>query len=200
MNPFAIMRFALRRTWDEYLSVIVLSALWLLAQVLIITGPPATAVLFAMARATREGAYWGAGDAWSAFRALFWPAWKWALPNALVIGIALYNLSTFWSIPGASWAALRVIWFVVLLILIGLNLFFWPFYLAASDRSLRNTYTNCVRFWLLHPGAGLVLCMACLVVIVVGVSAMLPVILGAVFWIALCAETAVGRSLALVTE
>ncbi len=142
MSPLAILAAATRRTWDEWLSVIILSALWLPAQVLVIPGPPATAVLFALARATYDGTYWNAADAWAAFRALFWPAWRWALPNVVVVGLALYNVSTFWGVPGATWTGLRAVWLLALLVWLALNLFYWPFYLAAADRSWRNTYAN----------------------------------------------------------
>lgn len=196
MSPLAILSAATRRAWDEYMSVLVISAAWLLAQVLIIPGPPATAALFAMARATHDGMYWNAVDAWVAFRAQFWPAWRWGLPNLLVIIIGLYNISVFWNVPGI-WAGLRWLWLAALLVWLGLNLFYWPFYLAAADRSWRNTYANCARFWLLHPLTAAVLLAVALVVGVAAVSTLLPVVLGAVFWLALVAETAVRRSLEL---
>lgn len=196
MSPLAILSAATRRAWDEYMSVLVISAAWLLAQVLVIPGPPATAALFAMARATHDGMYWNAVDAWVAFRAQFWPAWRWGLPNLLVIIIGLYNISVFWNVPGI-WAGLRWLWLAALLVWLGLNLFYWPFYLAAADRSWRNTYANCARFWLLHPLTAAVLLAVALVVGVAAVSTLLPVVLGAVFWLALVAETAVRRSLEL---
>ncbi len=188
---------AWRRVWDEYLSVLVLSAVWLLAQVLVVPGPPATAALFAMVRATYDGTYWGAGDAWAAFRAHFWPAWRWGLPNLLIFGIGLYNLSVFWNVPGSVWGGLRWLWVLVLLAWLGLNVVYWPFYFAAADRSLRNTFANCGRFWLLQPATAAGLTLLAAVVLVVGATTLLPVVLGAVFWLALVAETAVRRSLAL---
>jgi uncharacterized membrane protein YesL len=195
MNPFGIIAFALRRSWDEWISVILISALWLLAQVLVIPGPPATATLFAMARRTYDGEYWSAKDAWAAFKALFAPAWLWALPNIAVIGLALYNISTFWNLPGGVWGGLRVVWLVGLLVWLALNLFYWPFWLAAADQSLRNTYANCFRFWLLHPGPAFVLFLVCLIAGAVSLPFALPLVLGVMFLIALIAETAVRRSL-----
>jgi uncharacterized membrane protein YesL len=195
MKPFAILAFALRRWWDEWISVILISALWLFAQVLIIPGPPATATLFAMARRTYDGEYWNAGDAWRAFKELFLPAWLWALPNIAIIGLSLYNISTFWNVPGGIWGGLRVVWLVGLLVWLALNLFYWPFWLAAADKSMRNTYANCGRFWLLHPGAAFVLFAVCLIVGAASLPFALPLVLGVMFLIALIAETAVRRSL-----
>ncbi|HRO89262.1 MAG TPA: hypothetical protein PK205_14895 [Promineifilum sp.] len=194
MSPLSILTHATRRCWDEWISVVLASALWLMAQALIITGPPATAALFAAARNTDDGVYWGAADLWRDFRALFVPAWKWGLLNLLVIGPALYNLSVFWSVPGV-WQWLRPVWLVGLLVWLGLNLFYWPLWLAAEDKSIRNTYANCVRFWLLHPVAALVLFAICLAAALLLMPFALPIVLGVVFWIALVAETAVRQSL-----
>lgn len=195
MNPIAILTHALRRSWEEWISVILISTAWLAAQVLVVPGPPATAMLFAMARRTQDGEYWSGADAWGAFRACFWPAWKWAVPNILVIGLATYNLSTFWNVPGAFWNISRVVWFLGLLIWLGLNLFYWPFWLRASEPSMRTTYANCARFWLFHPGTAVVLYLVCLVVGLVCLPFALPIVLGIVFWIALVAEVAVRLSL-----
>ncbi len=200
MSPFSIFAFALRRTWDEWISAILISCLWLLAQVLIVPGPPATATVWAMARRTYDGEYWNAADAWAAFRALFGPAWLWALPNIAVIGLSLYNISTFWFLPGGVWSGLRVVWVLGLLVWLALNLFYWPFYLAAENRSLRNTYANCARFWLLHPATALVLFVVCLALGVVALPFALPIVLGAIFWLALVAETGVRRSLNELTR
>ena len=60
---------------------------------------------------------------------------------------------------------------------------------------MRNTYANCARFWLLHPGAALVLFAVCLAAALLLMPFALPIVLGVVFWIALVAETAVRRSL-----
>ena len=81
----------------------------------------------------------------------------------------------------------------------GLNLFYWPLWLAAEDKSIRNTYANCARFWLLHPVAALVLFAVCLVAALLLMPFALPIVLGVVFWIALVAETAVRQSLEGVT-
>ena len=91
-------------------------------------------------------------------------------------------------------------WLAALLVWLGLNLFYWPFYLASADRSWRNTYANCARFWLLHPLTAAVLLVVALVVGVAAVSTLLPVVLGAAFWLALVAETAVRRSLTLLVD
>lgn len=194
MNPIAILAFALRRTWDEWISVILVSALWLVAQVLVITGPPATAALTAAAHYTYDGIFWGAGHLWHDFKALFVPAWKWGLLNIPIIGLSLYNLSVFWYVPGV-WQWLRLVWLAGLLLWLGLNLFYWSLWHAADDKSMRNTYANCARFWLMHPGTALVLLAVSLAVAVLLMPFALPIVLGVVFWIALAAETAVRRSL-----
>jgi len=199
MNPFAILAYATRRTWEEWLSVIMISCLWLVAQVLVVPGPSATAALFAAARDTYDGTYWNANDVWYHFKRAFGPAWKWGALNVVVVGLSLFNLSTFWSAPGV-WAWLRWVWLAGLGVWLGLNLFYWPFWHAADDHSVRNTYANCGRFWLRHPATAMTLYAILLPLAAVALPFALPVALGLPFWIALVAETAVRRSLGKSTD
>ena len=100
-----------------------------------------------------------------------------------------------WSLPGGAWAALRLLWFLGLVGWLALNLYYWPFWLAAADKSFRNTYANCARFWLLHPPAALSVFVVCLIIGLVSLPFALPIALGAVFLIAMISTTAVRRSL-----
>lgn len=198
MNPFSVVAFAVRRWWDEWLPALGLSVLWLVAVLMVVGGPPATALLFAMAQRSYEGAYWGPADMWAAFKRLFWPGWKWGLLNGLVLAVGAYNLYAYWDAPGLGWTALRILWFAVLAVWLGLNLFYWPFWLAQELPTMRATYANCGRFWLLHAPAAAVVALVCLAVAASGVAFMVTILLGSAYLVALIGETAVRRSLEMV--
>ena len=53
------------------------------------------------------------------------------------------------EIAFVQWDWIEGIWrhVVTMLVWLGLNLFYWPFYLASADRSWRNTYANYGRFF-----------------------------------------------------
>jgi uncharacterized membrane protein YesL len=185
VSPPAILGQATRRWWYDWTVIVIVCPLWLLAQLTIVAGPPATAVLYSLMRSTAEGHYYGPGDTWLAFRQMFWPAWGWALINLIVWGIGAVNLLYYWPEYGYAWLALRLLWIGALSLWLALNLFYWPFWLAQSDRSMRNTYANAGRFLLLNPLPALVLSMVCAGVLAVSAMTVIPMVLGAPAWVAL---------------
>jgi uncharacterized membrane protein YesL len=191
----AILRRAFRLWWEEWVVFLALNAAWFFLQLPVITGPPATAALFAMVRESHEKVYWGPRDAWVAFRRLFWPAWRWGLPNLLLLAVAVFNLAFYWNTPGVDWGVLRVIWGVTLFVWFGLNLFYWPFWLAQEDKSLRTTYANSARFFLLNPATGPLLVVFSLLLSVVSLVLTLPFTLALACWLACIGTVAVQHSL-----
>lgn len=195
-----ILVHTIRLWWQEVVLMLVLNAGWFVLQIPVVTGPPATAMVYAMARRSMEGEYWGLSDAWSAFRALFWPAWRWALVNAAIWFVGVWNLINYWQTPGTVWFSLRLLWIAALCLWLALNLFYWPFWLVQEDRSLLNTYRNCGRFLLLHPGLTLLLLVLCIVLTVVSLVTTLPFTLALMCWLALITLSAVRRSLLVQEE
>lgn len=92
---------------------------------------------------------------------------------------------------------MRVVWFVILGLWGALNLFYWPFWLAQADKSMRTTYAyaNCGRFLLLNFLPVLVLLLVVAVLTFVSVQTTVPFGVGLMVWVTLIAETAVAQSL-----
>lgn len=195
IRPFHIIGRSFRIWWEQWFILTILNIGWFLAQMLVITGPPATAVLYAMTRRTVDGDFWDQRDVWGAFRRLFWPAWRWGVVNAVVIGLAAFNLLAYES--EGVWRLLRVVWIGGLVVWGSLNLFYWPFWLAQADKSMRTTYANCGRFLLLNVWQGPLLVLVCVALAVVSVVTTLPFTLALMVWLALLAETAVRQSLSV---
>jgi uncharacterized membrane protein YesL len=177
--------------------MLMLNAAWFLLQLPLITSAPATAMVYALVQQSYDGEYWGPRQAWQALRALFWPAWRWGVVNAAVLLVIASNLAVYWNTPGALWTFLRLVWFVGLGLWVALNLFYWPFWLAQEDRSMRTTYANCGRFLLLNPGPAAVLVLLCLLLALFSVVTTLPFTLALACWLALIGVTAVQRALDL---
>lgn len=190
-----LLRRAFRLWWDEWVVFLALNVAWFFLQLPIVTGPPATAALFAMVKESYDSVYWGPRDAWVAFRRLFWPAWRWGLPNLLLIAVALLNFVVYWDTPGSTWRLLRLVWGLTLFTLFALNLLYWPFWLAQDDKSLRTTYANALRFFLLNPLPGLALVALSLLLTVASLILTLPFTLALACWLASIATVAVQRSL-----
>lgn len=196
MNPFLIIVSATRRAFDVYYHAVLVSALWVFAQFLIIPGPPMTAVLFAMAHHTHDGYHWNAMNIYHAFKELFFPGWLWALPNVPVVALLVWlPFSALWSDGGAAAVAARGVWCLLAVAWLGVNLFYWPAWLAAERPSVRCGYAGSLRFWRRYPVVGLYVLLVCGLVGFLCLPFVVPLVLGVAFWVALSAETAVGRTL-----
>jgi uncharacterized membrane protein YesL len=176
--------------------MVFLNLLWVLLLIPIVTGPPATAALYAMAKRVYEEEVWELQETWQYLRELFWPSWRWALPNIVILFVLAGNFFIYQATEGVLWVVLRIIWGLLLILWVMLNLYFWPFWLAQEDKSIRTTYANCGRFLLLNPWPVLIITFICMLSLVVSVLLVLPLLVGAVSWLSLVGVTAVQRSLA----
>src|SRR5216683_1221340 len=81
--------------WGELLLLTVLNLAWLVLQIPIVTGPPATAAIYAIARRIADGELVGAKDAWLSLRQMFWPAWGWGLLNGIMAVVIVSNFAAY---------------------------------------------------------------------------------------------------------
>jgi uncharacterized membrane protein YesL len=175
--------------------LMVLNVAWLALQVPVVTGPAATAAMYAVARQIAEGELVEARDAWRALRRLFWPALGWGALNLLIAAAVIVNFAVYGNSPGLGWAALRLAWGAIAVLWFALNLFYWPFWLAQHDRRLTITYRNALLLYLKAPGFGLTLMIVCAVLIVASVAVTLPLAVTLMGWLALIGVLAVEAAL-----
>ena len=197
IKPLHVIGQAVRFWWREWIGMIFLNFMWVLLQIPIITGPPATAVLYAITQRVYEDDLWGTKDLWPQLRRLFWPAWRWAALNFLILLIFSVNFYAFWNATWTGWAIIRMSWLMLAVIWLSLNMFYWPFWLSQEDKSMRTTYENCGRFILQNPGPALFLVIFCAILLFASVLTTLPILIGMVSLLALIGTTAVRNSLEL---
>jgi hypothetical protein len=181
--------------WGELILLTFFNVVWFLLQLLIITGPPATAAMYVIARRVVDGEFIIPGDMWSALRQVFWPAWKWGLINLVLIAIVIINFWGYWGIAGQSWAIMRLLWMVIALGWFALNLFYWPFWLIQSDRRMVNTYRNVLVLLLKMPIFSLTLAVISAFLIMGSVVLSLPLVAVLMVWLTLIGVLTVDQAL-----
>ena len=186
---------AMRLWWDELPLLTVLNLVWLALQIPIVTGPPATAAMYVVAQRLADGEMVGAREAWRALRQMLGPAWVWGAANVVIVAVVCFNFAEFGAAPGLGWAALRLAWGVIATLWFAVNLFYWPFWLAQTDRRLTITLRNALVLYLKAPAFGLTLLVGCAVLIVVGVGITLPLAVALMAWLALIGVVAVDVAL-----
>jgi uncharacterized membrane protein YesL len=200
IKPFHVLGYATRIWWREWIGMFFLNLLWVLLLIPIVTAPPATAAFYAIGKRVYDGELWGIREIWQHMRELFWPAWRWALPNLLLLLVLLGNFYIYQDVSGTAWVVLRFIWAFLLILWMMFNLYYWPFWLAQEDKSMRTTYANCGRFLLLNPWPTLIITLICSLMLIVSVLTIIPLLIGAIAWLVLVGVTAVNRSLELHGE
>jgi uncharacterized membrane protein YesL len=82
-----ILGLAVRDTWQELWTILIVNLLFIFANLLIITGPPATLALFFYANRIAHEERATERDFLQAMRTYWKPAWRWGFTNLLVIGL-----------------------------------------------------------------------------------------------------------------
>jgi len=80
-DAWHVTRAALRDTWSDLLTTGMCSLLWVVLNLLLVTGPPATLALFYVANRLAHGELTDPGDFLRAWRRYFGVGWRWGLIN-----------------------------------------------------------------------------------------------------------------------
>jgi hypothetical protein len=86
-SALKILGYSLRDTWQEFGTILVVHLLFLLGNLLIISGPPATLALFFYGNRIAHGETANERDFLRAVRRYWGPAWRWGILNLLVVGL-----------------------------------------------------------------------------------------------------------------
>ncbi len=184
MSVAQVVKQAARLWWRNAVHIAFFNAFWLALQLLIVTGPPATAALYVVASSLLDGEHVTPRDLWRATRRLFIPAWKWGALNLLVIGVVAVNFWLSRAQSGDLWAALRLFWSAVGIIWLAINSLYWPLWLAEKDQSVRNTLRNGLVLLMRSPMLVLATLALSVVSLAVSIVAVIPFVNFVMVWIA----------------
>lgn len=202
------MRSALSVFWrslqywsDEIALLVQMNAAWVLAMLLIIPGPPATAALLVVANRMAHGELVSWRVARDAFRRYFWKAWGWAALNAAFIGLLIYNYLFYRNqASGTLWIVVQVAWAAVALAWAALQLYWWPLLLEMPDHPLIGSLRNAAKLALLNPLFTGMLTLVSLLFVAIGIGLALPATLMLTSVLALVANHATLDRLAAYRE
>ena len=195
IRAFSIVGQAFRLWWQEFMLLIFFNLIWLALQIPIVTGPPATAAMYVIARQLASGELIEPRHGLNALRRMFAPAWMWGAINLLIVGAVVGNFWFYQSATGWLWIGLRLVWGVIALGWFAINLFYWPFWLAQEQHSLQLTFRNSFLFLAKRPGLAITLMLMSALLIVVSVLTTLPLATALMAWLALIGVLAVEEAL-----
>ncbi len=142
MSPvLVVLRRALADTWNAIATVLLVNLFWLLSQLLIIPGPPATLAIFYYANRLAHQEAADFADFWRAFRSYWGPAWRWGLLTYLVIAILFFD-ERLTGRTGAASPAIQGFYLALLSAWLLLQLFTLPLLFEQDRPSLRQALRN----------------------------------------------------------
>lgn len=195
VKALSVTAHALRLWWGELMLLIFFNLVWLALQIPIVTGPPATAAMYAIARQLADGELIGPRHGLEALRRMFAPAWVWGAINLLIVGVLVSNFWLYQPASGLLWTGLRLVWGLIGLAWFAVNLFYWPFWLAQDQHSPQLTFRNSFLFLGKQPGLALTLMLISALLIVISVLTTLPLAAALMSWLALIGVLAVDEAL-----
>lgn len=164
--------------WDGWLDMVLTTIVWILAQLTIILGPPATFGLYYVVHQMINGEALSVKGMISGGRKYFWKAWIWGSLNLLVMIIFFVNINFYGSIS-AGWAP----YLQVIVIMIG---FLWyctqfyaiPYFFEQETKNLFVAFRNGLFTTLAAPFFTLLIMVVVIVILGVSVGLVIPVFLG----------------------
>jgi hypothetical protein len=145
---FRILGLSFRDTWQEFGSILIINLFFLLGNILILGGPPATLALFFYGNRIAHGEIANERDFLGAVRTYWGTAWRWGLMNLLVIGllVADYYLTgrivaspNFVQFLQGLYVALLLLWLL-------LQLFALPFLFEQTEPRVLQALRNAALF------------------------------------------------------
>jgi hypothetical protein len=194
-RAFSIIGQAFRLWWGEFMLLIFFNLIWLVLQIPIVTGPPATAAMYVIARQLADGEFIEPRHGLQALRRMFAPAWVWGAINLMIVGVLIGNFWFYESATGWLWTGLRLLWGIIAVGWFAVNLFYWPFWLAQEQRSPQLTFRNSFLFLAKQPGLALTLVLISAFLSVLSVLTTLPFAAALMTWLALIGVLAVEEAL-----
>lgn len=191
----SVVAAAFRHWWNGFLLLILFNIVWLLLQLPIVTGPPATAAMYCIARRMVDGDLVEPRHGSQALRQMAIPGLKWGAVNLLVVAAVTTNFWAYRDYFGTGWTILRIGWGTVGLGWFVVNLFYWPFWLSQKDRSMKTTFRNSALFVARRPALGLSISLISALLIVVGILTTLPLASALMSWVALIGVLTVDQEL-----
>ncbi len=164
--------------WATWLDLLIVTLIWLFAQVTIFLGPPATFGLYYVAHALVNGESLGTRGLMEGARLYFWKAWLWALINVFVLAVLYANLR-FYGQLNASWGIYVQIFTIMLTVLwLAVQFYALPFLMEQSNKSILLALRNGFYGALVTPFFTFVILLVVVVIVLLCVIAVVPAFLG----------------------
>lgn len=174
---------AFQDLWVDLWTVLAANLFWLLANLLVISGPPATLALVYYGNRLAHGEAADLADLWQAFRRYWGPAWRWGVLNLAVAAFLAADIALTGQFPESAWKPyFRGLYVALLAAWLAVQFFALPFLFEQERMSVRQALRNSAALIGKNPGFTLALLALVGLALAAGtVAFLLSAMFGAVF-------------------
>ncbi len=192
LAAWQIVRKSLGDLWADLWTTAVVNLAWLLCQVLVLPGPPATLALFYYGNKLAHGEIADIWDFWRALRRYWRPAWRWGLVNLALLFILIGDVRLTGR-SGSSMTAQFVQGFYIALLGVWflLQLYTIPFLLEQEKPDVRTALRNAALMTSRNPVFSLGLMLFLILTLAVGSLLFLLSVAGGAVFLAVAGNRAV---------
>lgn len=196
---FSVYRRSLAEIWGDLWTMLVVNSLWIVANLLIIPGPPATIALHSYVNRIVHGQESDHDDFWKAFKRSWGVGWRWGIVNLIVmllLALNYYLVSNATNANLGSW--LQGLYIAVALGWFMLQFFALPFLFEQEEMKVGQAMRNSALMIGRNLGFSFLLGLSLLIFLTVATLAFaLGIVYGAVF-LALAGHFAVNDQLSSI--
>jgi uncharacterized membrane protein YesL len=138
----SLLRDTFRDIWSDLWTMLVVNLFWLLANFLVIPGPPATLALFDYTNRVAHGEVTDLTEFWRVFRSHWGVAWRWGGINLGVILFLIADIVLTGQLQGAWTSYLQGVYIAGLLGWLALQLLSLPFLFEQETMNIRQAFHN----------------------------------------------------------
>ncbi len=189
-----ILRETFRDIWSDLWTMLVVNFFWLLANLLIIPGPPATLALFYYTNCIAHDEVTDLADFWRVFCQNWGVAWRWGGINAGVILFLIVDIALTGQLRSSLMPYMQGLYLVTLTGWLALQLFTLPFLFEQETMNIRLARRNACTLAGNNPGFAILLLVCLILILILSTAAfMLSLMFGMVFLACACNRAVINR-------
>lgn len=164
--------------WDAWLDCVLITLVWLVAQISIVLGPPATFGVHYVINNMLSGENLGVRGVISGMRMYFGKSWVWGAINLLSLLVIYINFMFYqqWNEPAAAF--LRPVVVLIAILWFTTQFYALPFFMELKEPNVFAAYRNGFFMMMASPIYSFVLIFVVVILLVVSIGFILPFFLG----------------------
>lgn len=164
--------------WDSWLDMVLVTTVWLIAQITIIFGPPATFGYYYAVSSMVNGQSIGIRGLIDGARKYFGKAWIWGGVNILVVSVTAFAAWFYLNVQAAWGLSAAVLVLMIGYLWLCAQFYGLPYFMELEEKSLYTALKNGILTTMAAPFFTIILMIVAALVIVLSFGLILPLILG----------------------